>query len=242
MYKSRTFHLSVAKALVKKYLLGLDEFSDCRIFSNCLTIGHYDSYSPEALNYLLSQFQDSEIDVFSVECRHLPVELARTFSRLRINYLALQELVELNAEAARELIWLPNENTPIRFFRVKEALSESAALELIKPKGRLLFLSLPAMSVAVAKALSLHDHELFIGIDENLSELAAAAIAKHRGYLLRFNLRQEPSLPLLNAFSSNSAKKVSAIKKKFNSNPDGSEGAVYWEVCILDHAFQWYGV
>lgn len=224
------FDLSAARRLVieqRSYIAG----------ATCLDLSEYCSSSQEAIEYLVGNV--GAIDCIDIGFHELSPEGARSLLQLKTSFLFLTGLVRLETDVANELWWTP-ETLPIRQVRVKEPLSESAALALAQAPmnhrmqgswcGRPLDISVPSISPSVAQALSFQDHELYLQVrgEDQMSIWAAEALAHHVGYRLDLSLwRQEPTPAIIRALSSNPGKRL-----EMKQGAVGMNGERNWHMAV----------
>jgi len=178
-----------------------------------LDLSTFSDYAQSAIDFLAAHI--GPLDGVIVGFHRLTCEGAIALSQLRTEFIHLISLHQLEADVASNLRWKPEEH-PITTITLKEPLSSAAADVLACDlQGCQLHISVPSVGPSVARALSRHDHELFLDIREDQPCTAAAeALTMHAGYLLWLTLPSEPSSVLIRSLSSSATKTCCLRKNK----------------------------
>lgn len=180
-----------------------------------LDLTGYSSYEQRALDHLVEGV--CKLEGIDLGFTALTGDGARALTRLRADYLSLQELDQLDESVAAILCNWESETRPIKFIGVQQPLSRDAALTLVCGRSALptdnyytpLDLTLPSVSAAVAGAIRLQPHELYLRVrDSALSPEAALELSNHVGYSLWLFLDRDLPMESRLALESNPMKRV----------------------------------
>lgn len=156
-----------------------------------------------------------QVEGIELGLKRLSPRAARALLIMKVEFLFLTGLDELNEQAAFLLGAYPFEFRPIRNLRLRKPISAQAAALLVgepPPEGscdRPLTVSVPSITLSVAQALARHTHELYLEVrDQPLSPEVAAVLANHAGYSLTLDCDCGFSDETLQALSGNPDKRI----------------------------------
>lgn len=190
-----------------------------------LSLGDFTSITDELLMRLVAEVPD--LQGVELGVRELSPRAARSLLGLGGIYLSLPGLQTLDEETACALRACCPDFQPILDLRLEEPLSEEVAYRLVGTEpldGEPLSVSLPSISLPVARAFAQHGHELYLEMRENtLTQEVARVFADHAGHHLSLTCKagipEEAGL----ALSSNPRKKARITEQRNRAYIDDIE-------------------